>query len=189
MPAIFFEALAASPALYQTLPSCLRRIELFLQQNLGDSAPLINATGGADTLAQLKSQLKRELLELCRTRLKKRMATQDAVAQAIDYMEKNYQKPLTLTVLANVVSLNYTYFSNIFKARTGVSVTAYLQNIRMQRAKELLISTSDRIREVAHKAGFSDERYFEKLFKRNEGMTPTEYRDMLQNFTDTGEEK
>lgn len=182
-----FAVFAAQPGLYQSLPTCLQRIERFIQQELaGETVPsLIYGMDSADTPAQLKSQVKGELLGLCRARLKKRMATQDAVAQAIDYMEKNYQKPLTLTILANVVSLNYTYFSNVFKARTGVSVTAHLQNIRMQKAKELLISTNDRIREVAHKSGFSDERYFEKLFKRSEGMTPSEYREKLRSFTDT----
>ena len=59
----------------------------------------------------------------------------------------------------------------------------------MQKAKELLISTNDRVREVAHKAGFTDERYFEKLFKRSEGITPSEYREKLRTFTDTPEEK
>ncbi|WP_322199759.1 response regulator [Acutalibacter intestini] len=186
-----FASFTSYPALYQTLPACLRRIEVFIQQELLDGAgpSFIHFSAWADTLPQLKSQLKRELLELCRARLKKRMATQDAVAQAIAYMEKNYQKPLTLTILANVVSLNYTYFSNIFKTKTGVSATAYLQNIRMQKAKELLISTNDRVREVAHKAGFTDERYFEKLFKRSEGITPSEYREKLRTFTDTPEEK
>ena len=117
------------------------------------------------------------------------MASQDAVSQAIEYMEKNYQKPLTLTILANVVSLNYTYFSNMFKSKTGISVTAHLQNLRIQKAKEMLVSTNDRIREVAHKAGFTDERYFEKLFKRYEGMTPSEYREKLRSFTGGTEEK
>lgn len=184
-----FAAFSGAPALYQTLPACLRRVERFIQQELADETlvSLVLLVSQADSPAQLKSQVKAKLLEFCRYRLKNRMASQDAVSQAIEYMEKNYQKPLTLTILANVVSLNYTYFSNIFKTKTGVSVTAHLQNLRIQKAKELLISTNDRIREVAHKAGFTDERYFEKLFKRYEGMTPSEYREKLRSFTDKPE--
>ena len=70
-----------------------------------------------------------------------------------------------------------------------MSVTAYLQNIRMEKAKELLISTNDRIREVAHKAGFSNERYFEKLFKSIEGITPSGYREKVQSFTNPQEQQ
>lgn len=186
-----FAAFSSTPALYQSLPACLRRVERFIQQELGEEEParLAALVPLADSPAQLKSQVKNRLLEFCRHRLKHRMASQDAVGQAIEYMEKNYQKPLTLTILANVVSLNYTYFSNLFKAKTGVSVTAHLQNLRIQKAKELLVSTNDRIREVAHKAGFTDERYFEKLFKRYEGITPSEYREKLRSFTGGTEEK
>lgn len=182
----FFNSLSTHPALYQTLPEYLKQIDSFIQAELSEKLdmPLIRLTAYSDSLPQLKTQLKEALLELCRKNLSGRMANQDAVSVAIDYMKKNYQKPLTLTLLANVVSLNYAYFSNLFKARTGVSVTAYLQNIRIQKAKELLISTNDRIREVAHKTGFTDERYFEKLFKASEGMTPSGYREKLQSFTD-----
>ncbi len=186
-----FAAFSSAPVLYQTLPACLRRIERFIQQELDgeDAVSLAALAAQADSPAQLKSQVKSRLLEFCRRRLKHRMASQDAVSQAIEYMEKNYQKPLTLTILANVVSLNYTYFSNMFKSKTGVSVTAHLQNLRIQKAKELLISTNDRIREVAHKSGFTDERYFEKLFKRYEGITPSEYREKLRSFTDRPEQR
>lgn len=182
-----FSSFFSFPHLLQTLPACLRRIELFIQQELGEgeerSPSLIHALSRSDTLEELKENVKRELLDFCRRRLKSRMATQDAVTQALEYMEINYQKPLTLTVLANVVSLNYTYFSNIFKTKMGVSVIGYLQNLRIQKAKELLISTDDKIREIAHKTGFTDERYFEKLFKRCEGVTPSEYRESLASFT------
>lgn len=167
------------------LPEYLKRMDSFIQTELSEKAdtPLIRLPSDSDSLPQLKSRLKETLLELCRKNLRGRMASQDAVAMAVEYMERNYHKPLTLALLANVVSLNYAYFSNIFKSRTGVSVTAYLQNIRLRKAKELLISTNDRIREVAHKVGFTDERYFEKLFKNSEGITPSEYRERLRSFT------
>ncbi len=184
-----FNSILAHPALYEILPACLRRIDSFIQEELEQEleSPLIRLMAQSGSAQKLRAKVKRTLLKLCQSRLKSRMASQDAIAMAIDYMEKNYQKPLTLTLLANVVSLNYAYFSNIFKSRTGVSVTAYLQNIRLRRAKELLISTGDRVREIAHKVGFSDERYFEKLFKNSEGITPSEYRERLRSFTEPGE--
>ena len=66
-----------------------------------------------------------------------------------------------------------------------MSVIAYLQNLRIQKAKELLISSDEKICEIAHKTGFTDERYFEKLFKQCEKLTPSEYRRRLSSYTDT----
>ena len=174
------------PGLLPCLPVCLRKTEDFLAQELGEPGCSFcfaeNYTAG-DSLDQVHQEVKKKLLEVCRARLRRQMAQQDPVSQALEYMEQNYQKPLSLTILANVVSLNYTYFSNIFKERTGISATKYLQLLRIRKAKELLISTDDRVREIAHKTGFTDERYFEKLFKRYEGVTPSDYRDQLKNFT------
>lgn len=180
-----FDCIEGHPLLYEMIPVCLRRIDSFILEELEEEAGtgLMRLPSQSGSLAGLRTLVKQSLLKLCRSRLKSRMASQDAVAMAVEYMERNYHKPLTLALLANVVSLNYAYFSNIFKSRTGVSVTAYLQNIRLRKAKELLISTNDRIREVAHKVGFTDERYFEKLFKNSEGITPSEYRERLRSFT------
>lgn len=150
-----------------------------------ETSSLLSISDGADTLEQLEASVRQNLQNFCRQRLKNRWVKQDAVSQAIEYMEQNYHKPLTLTILANVVSLNYTYFSSIFKSRTGMSVITYLQNLRIQKAKELLVSSDDKICEIAHKTGFTDERYFEKLFKQCETITPSEYRKRLASFTDT----
>lgn len=174
------------PALLSRLPVCLRKIENFLSQELEEadcSFCLAEFYTNGESLEQIHRGVKKKLLDVCRGRLKRKMVYQDPVSQALEYMEQNYQKPLSLTILANVVSLNYTYFSNIFKESTGIGVTKYLQLLRIRKAKELLISTDDRIREIAHKTGFSDERYFEKLFKQYEGITPSDYRDRIKNFT------
>ncbi len=168
-----------APEAVAALPDSLRQIDTFIRTELQeewDGLSLLKAADRSDSLESLQKLLDQILTELCRKRLEQKWAKRDAVTQAIEYMEKNYRKPISLTVLANVVSLNYTYFSSIFKSRTGVSVTAYLQDLRIRKAKEMLISSDARVCDVAHKTGFADERYFEKLFKRCEGITPTEYR-------------
>ena len=173
-----FSKFRTVPTSVQMIPECLRNIESFIRQELGETfkAPsLLSAGDSAGTLDQLESRTQQELLNFCRQRLKSRWVKQDAISLAIEYMEQNYHKPLTLTILANVVSLNYTYFSSIFKNRTGMSVIAYLQNLRIQKAKELLISSDEKICEIAHKTGFTDERYFEKLFKQCEKLTHSVY--------------
>ncbi|MBQ7841323.1 MAG: response regulator [Lachnospiraceae bacterium] len=169
----------------QTIPDCLRNVDTFIHQELADTSDMfsiLHICNDADTLEQLKDHVTHLLMAFCRQRLLNAQFNQDPVSQAIEYMEKNYAKPLNLAVLANVVSLNYTYFSSIFKNRTGMTVTAYLQNLRIQKAKQLLISTDDKVCEIARKAGFTDARYFEKLFKNCENITPSEYRKQLAVF-------
>lgn len=171
----------------QTIPTCMRSLDSFMRQELScDPAAfsVLHLCCDADTLEELKAKVSQVLMDFCRQRLSSAQFNQDPVAQAIEYMEKNYAKPLNLAVLANVVSLNYTYFSSIFKNKTGMSVTAYLQNLRIQKAKQLLTSTDDKVCEVARKTGFTDARYFEKLFKSCENITPSEYRRQLAVFMD-----
>ena len=181
---LLFAELKADP---DRLWDCLTQIGSFVHQELEEEADAFHAlriVQDADSPEQLEAHMRDTLLELAGKRLAKRWYPQDPVSQAIRYMEENYDKPLTLTILSNVVSLNYTYFSSIFKSRTGVGVITYLQNLRLQKAKERLVSTDDRIGEIAHRSGFTDERYFEKLFKQSEGVTPREYRRQQENFTE-----
>lgn len=182
-----FKKFSQSPGAVQVLPDSLRRIGSFIRTELGEgdeALSLLEICDGADSLEVLEGLLRAGLMELCRKRLQLQWVKRDAVSQSIEYMENNYAKPLTLAILANVVSLNYTYFSSIFKNKTGVSVTAYLQALRIRKAKELLISSDGRICDIAHRTGFTDERYFEKLFKRHEGITPSEYRNQMTSGVD-----
>lgn len=98
------------------------------------------------------------------------------VRQAITYIEDNYSQPLNLEVVAAKVNLNPVYFSNIFKKETGQNFTEYVTARRMDKARELLRKSELNINEIAAFLGYSDARYFSKLFKKNIGIKPTEYR-------------
>ena len=86
--------------------------------------------------------------------------------------------------LAEEFHLSAQYISQLFKSEIGVGFLAYLTNIRMEQAKKLLLSTSLSIAEVSEQSGYSDYRVFTKVFKKAEGITPSQYRrDFLE---DTG---
>ena len=72
--------------------------------------------------------------------------------------------------------MNPQYISQLFKNEIGVGFLSYLTNIRMDKAKKLLLSTALSIGEVAEKSGYHDYRVFTKVFKKSEGMTPSQYR-------------
>jgi len=170
------------PAYVPLIRPFLRMLDQRILEELEDeksSYGLFSLLFECDSMPELEMQMKKKLTQLCRRQMKKQQINRDAVSHAIDYMEQNYGKQLDLTILANIVSMNYTYFSGIFKKKTGMNVITYLQKIRIKKAKKLLANTNEKINVIAHCIGFNDERYFVKIFKRNEQMTPSEYRASL----------
>lgn len=92
------------------------------------------------------------------------------------YLQEHLAEEISLSVLADQFHLNPQYISQLFKSEIGVNFLAYLTNIRMERAKKLLLSTSLSIAEVAERSGYGDYRVFTKVFKKSEGVTPSQYR-------------
>jgi AraC-like DNA-binding protein len=99
-----------------------------------------------------------------------------AVAEAMRYIDANYNEPLTLEGVADMYRLNPSYFSNKFKAINGVGFKEYHSNVRIIRAEKLLLETDMSITEIADLLNFSDSNHFSKMFKQKYNMSPTEYR-------------
>lgn len=100
----------------------------------------------------------------------------DFIKKSIKYIKENYNSKLTLEKVANYVHLNPQYFSRIFKNETRISFTDYLNRIKIEKAIELLVSTSYPAYKIAVETGFSDASYFNKIFVEVMGMTPCKYR-------------
>ena len=92
------------------------------------------------------------------------------------YLQEHLAEDVSLSVLAEEFHLNAQYISQLFKSEIGVNFLAYLTNIRMEQAKKLLLSSSLSIAEVSEQSGYADYRVFTKVFKKNEGITPSQYR-------------
>lgn len=90
------------------------------------------------------------------------------------------------TTLAEQFHLNPQYISQLFKSEIGVNFLAYLTNIRMEKAKKLLLTSSASIAEVAEQSGYGDYRVFTKVFKKSEGVTPSQYRRDFLEVSETG---
>ncbi|WP_438444176.1 response regulator transcription factor [Gorillibacterium sp. sgz5001074] len=101
------------------------------------------------------------------------------VKQAIRFIEETYMGECGLAEVAAHVHLNPSYFSNLFKKETGESVTGYIQNLRVQKAKLLLKSTDMKIFEISEATGFNDSNYFTHMFNKVAGVSPKEYRKMM----------
>lgn len=94
----------------------------------------------------------------------------------IRYLQEHMAEDVSLTVLAEQFHLSGQYISQLFKNEIGVNFLAYLTNIRMEKAKKLLLSTSMSIGEISEQLGYGDYRVFTKVLKKSEGITPSQYR-------------
>ncbi|MCV9884104.1 AraC family transcriptional regulator [Metabacillus halosaccharovorans] len=84
---------------------------------------------------------------------------------------------ITVTEIADKFNYNREYLSRYFKKGTGMTLIEYINLLKISKAKDYLSSTNDSIKEIAYNVGVQDEKYFMKLFKKYEKMTPTEYRE------------
>lgn len=99
-----------------------------------------------------------------------------SIEKAARYMERNYNKPLTLQRIADYVGMNPSYFSTLFKKTMGISYTKYLTEVRMEKAKKLL-EKGEKVSVVFESVGYQTYRYFLKKFKENVGVCPGVYKD------------
>ncbi|WP_050769791.1 helix-turn-helix transcriptional regulator [Paenibacillus sp. oral taxon 786] len=77
--------------------------------------------------------------------------------------------------LSDLVHLSTYYLSRAFKQTTGFTVIEYFNKLKIDKAKELILESDKKIKEIALELGFADEFYFSRIFKRTEGMSPSEY--------------
>ena len=99
-----------------------------------------------------------------------------AVAMVRTIVEQHYDRPLSLTWLAGQVYLNPSYLSRLFKRLTGVTLIHYISQVRINRARELLLTTNMKVSDIAAGTGFESPSYFNQAFKRQVGMAPVDFR-------------
>lgn len=99
-----------------------------------------------------------------------------ALQRVKEYVETNLEEEISLEMAARVAGLEEKYFSAFFRRRTGVGFKAWLTELRIQRAKDMLRERDHRITSVAFSVGYRDLRTFERAFKRHTGMTPRSFK-------------
>ena len=93
-----------------------------------------------------------------------------------EIIDAQYVDEWDTTMLAHEVGLSPDYLRQVFRAKHGISVARYLREVRLKTAARLLESTADSIRQIAGVTGFDDSSYFSKVFRRQFGQSPGEYR-------------
>lgn len=104
------------------------------------------------------------------------IATSPEIGQVLAYIHKNFREDLSMKTLAEIHGFSPNYFGNLFRATVGMSFRDYLNKVRLKYACGLLTSSTLSIKEVAFSSGYLSIEHFFYVFKKNLGMTPTEYR-------------
>lgn len=101
----------------------------------------------------------------------------NVIHQSIHYVNAHYAERISLEDLARRVYLSPSYFGKVFKEETGETFVAFLNRVRIERSKELLRQPHMRLADIAQLAGFEEQSYFCRVFKKVVGVTPTQYRE------------
>ena len=100
----------------------------------------------------------------------------DVVFKTTNYIKSNCAEKLSLDSLAREVYLSKSYLSSIFKKETGMSLTAYITKVRVEKSKKLLLENSASLSLISGQCGFKDQSYFTKVFKKETGVSPRRFR-------------
>ncbi|HOJ11393.1 MAG TPA: AraC family transcriptional regulator [Clostridiales bacterium] len=100
----------------------------------------------------------------------------EVIQAAVSFINTNYERDISLRDISKYVFLSPSYFAKAFKEETGKSPISYLIQVRLNRAKELLAATEQKVGEIALAVGFSNQQRFNEIFKKYTGMTPLQYR-------------
>ena len=103
-------------------------------------------------------------------------------SQLLEYIRANYEKPLSLYSIADEFNRSTPYISRLIKQTTGKNFTDLLTDLRIQKARELLKTSSYHVNEISHMVGYPNFRYFSRIFKQQTGMTPNDYRKIACRF-------
>jgi two-component system response regulator YesN len=99
------------------------------------------------------------------------------IEKAKDFIRDNYQnEDMALQLVSSNVNVSSNHFSAIFRKETGITFIDYLTTVRMEKAKDLLTTTSMKTSDVGFEVGYRDPHYFSYIFKKTQGMSPKEFR-------------
>ena len=104
----------------------------------------------------------------------------EAILKSIDFIDKNYEKHLTIDEISSVAGFSKFHFSRLFKSYTGYTVIEHIKGRRCENAKLLLEDTSKSVAQISSECGFESCSYFAKAFQKKFGILPSAYRKSLE---------
>lgn len=151
---------------FKATDNIAKRVDLFFDKN------------GTFQLEKYIERKKREIsvfLKLVKRRTKEKQ--NNIIYEIEKYLQANFDRDVKLQEISEHFYISREYISRKFKQEFNVNITDYIVKIRMEKAKSLLKNSQLKIYEIANMIGYQDDKYFRKVFKKIEGVTPNEYRE------------
>lgn len=108
--------------------------------------------------------------------------TKKEIVDVISYIELHYRDKITLEMIADHVNFSENYLCRVFRDQMGVSLIHYINNVRMNKAAKLIMKGHTYIKEISTLVGISDQFYFSRMFKKQFGVSPTDYKSHLMQL-------
>ena len=163
---------------YIVMMSFCEKIEGIEGEMQAQSEELKNSMKTIQTLEEIKNYIRmllKKIIGVCDTISGRRYS--DIIEIAKDQIRKTYMSDeISLNTIAAEVGMSPSYFSSIFSKEMGKTFVEYLTEIRMDRAKELLMCSSMKTSEIGYEVGYKDPHYFSYIFKKTQNCTPKEFR-------------
>ena len=105
-----------------------------------------------------------------------RLSASGIVRKGLEFIHRNYRDQITLEQTASYAATSTTHFSKVFKAEIGIGFSAYVNNLRLEKAKQLLVGSELSLSDITQQVGYNNQQYFSRVFKSDTGMTPGKYR-------------
>ena len=151
-----------------------------MRYNINDRRGYIRELQTCPDMESLRNWFLDKTREIC-TKMEnsKEKEAVSVIDRAKAYIEKNFRKDISLDDVSREVDISPYYFSKLFKQETGKNFIEHLTEIRLKNARELLQNSQLSIKEICAQLGYSDPNYFSRIFKKYEGVTPSEFRERL----------
>jgi AraC-like DNA-binding protein len=100
---------------------------------------------------------------------------------AMEYLDKHYMNDMNITDTADHLNISYSYLSKVFRARTGMTLTDYLNTTRIEKSKDYLTNTFLNLSEISKEVGYNNVQSYQRFFKKYVNITPGDYRKLHEN--------
>lgn len=148
-------------------------INILLEKNLNYITKVMSIDSQSELCAWISSALN-DFIECVYALQDSKKITQ--IKPAVDYIEDNYDQQLTLAMVAKSAHLSVSRMAHLFKEQMDITIIDYLTNVRINHAKNLLLSTEKNCTNICFEVGYNNQSYFTRTFKQLVGMTPRQYR-------------
>lgn len=165
--------------LFITVQNTYRKLSLQTEQTFAPTDIILDEIQNYHTLFELQALLEKKTADLLEA-LQNQVPDHPTIHLIKDFISRNYQwENLSIKEISDHVHMTASYICTLFKHETGLTLNQYITAYRIEKAKFLLADSNNKITEISSRVGYTDGNYFGKCFKKQVGLSPSEYRERM----------